>query len=385
MGVGVCASGLARAQTPAKYAPNPRRIASWLKSGSAQDRAWGAYYVVQTGNAAFLPKLEAMAERCKPLPYNSKEVSSREKDDCAAMTEVLAGIIQLKGKLSAEVLVRLAEDFPVQSAILLAQMPQAEAEPALLTIYHMPLHRGGEAYQLGEGEAQMLAAELLALRPPAGFAASLLRNMDVLGVVDVTNLNGLYSSLPSGALHGCYGPGSRKDWPVMTEYSLVFDEPAVTIIANYLSIKVGKDTIYAQPQQGYHNFCSPRLDSQGRMMIVARMLGVEQDTLPFDEESYGVQRTIFPASSTAEFTTKVTQFVDEEKKKFLELETQLQQKGLITAEEIKRGDARSRLLLSLHDDREAKNLELPMIAFPSEQRVEWTTPYIWYVGIQTEP
>jgi len=175
-------------------------------------------------------------------------------------------------------------------------------------------------------------------------------------------------------------------WPRTIQFSLVFDKPAENMIANYLPIEVGKDTVYAQPQSFVY-LCGPRLDSQGRMQIIARMLGVEQDTLPIDEEEYSVQKTRFSASSTAEFTMKVTQFVDDEEKKFLKLETQLQQKGLLTAEEIEHGDARPRLLLSLHDDRtdDSNTFEFPKIAFPPELHVEWTIPRIWYVPIQTEP
>lgn len=366
--------------TPAAYAgtPTAERITAWLQSAEARDRAWGAYYAAQTKDASLLPELESMAEQWEPLSYTSKEISPisglspQEMDDRDAMTEVLDGIVQLKGRLSAESLVRLAVDFPVQSAVLLAQMPQAEAEPALLAIYHRPPH--------WDGEAQFLAANLLALRPPIGFAANLLRDMDVIGVVDVTNPGGLHSGPPSGGLCGGYGSVSGKDWPVVAQYSLIFYPPETRVIV-YLFVQ-GEHPLYAvRTAGGTRGSCSSTsLDSQGRMEVVARMLGVEQSKLLSYEGVSGVQGKLFPATSTAEFTTKVTEFVDTEEKKFLELETQLQQKGLITAEEIKRGDARPKLMLSLHDDRygEGNKFELPEATFPAEERVEWTTPYIWW-------
>ena len=38
-------------------------------------------------------------------------------------------------------------------------------------------------------------------------------------------------------------------------------------------------------------------------------------------------------------------------------------------------------MLSLHDDRygEGHKFELPEVTFPAEERVEWTTPNIWWM------
>jgi hypothetical protein len=358
----------------------------WLDSISAQNRAWGAYYAAQTKDTTFLPKLEGLAEQWEPLPPASwdsgyygapPKLDGRQTNERDAMTAVLDGVILLGGKLPAATLQTLANYFPVQTAVLLARLSHDEIEPTLLHLYHDPT--------VENPVAQRLVAEMLAVHPPPGFAASLMKGTTVLSVVEVVNPeNGLHSGQPVG---GICGDGGLPDpeWPVVGQYRVVFYEPSPGVIE--FPVVQGTDPIYAMRTAAVRTIptgsCTgvDRLDYAGRMEVVARMLGVEQSSLPFGAQRSRVEETMIPATSVAEYTKKVTEFVDEEEKKFLELETQLQQKGLITAEEIERGEARPRLVLSLHDSRygQENKFELPEIASPAAERVEWTTPNIWWV------
>ena len=72
----------------------------------------------------------------------------------------------------------LAGDFPAQAVILLYRMPSQEAESALFALY-------GETAP-ASWYTQRAAASLLALHPPAGFAASLFSNTTVTSHVFVS-------------------------------------------------------------------------------------------------------------------------------------------------------------------------------------------------------
>ena len=117
------------------------------------------------------------------------------------------------------------------------------------------------------------------------------------------------------------------------QYRVVFYEPSPGVIA--FPVVHGTNPIYAMRTAAVRTIptgsCTgvDRLDYSGRMEVVARMLGVEQSSLPFGAQRSRVEETMIPVTNAAEYTKKVEEFVDTEEKKFLELETQLQQKGLI--------------------------------------------------------
>jgi hypothetical protein len=228
MGLGLLSCGFAQAQaqTPAAYAgtPTPERITAWLKSGSAQDRAWGAHFIVVTRDASFLPTLEALAEQWEVLPPHSSQLTSPYKldpklepeqvDRQDAMTAVLDAVILLGGQVSAQGLQKLQVDFPAQSAVLLARLSPRDAEPTLLVMYHNtdPQH----------WKQRRVAAELLALNPPAGFAASIMKDSEIKISVKVVipdqREGGMGHSSSCGG--GFLRPPDDPNWPVVGQYAL---------------------------------------------------------------------------------------------------------------------------------------------------------------------
>jgi hypothetical protein len=126
--------------------PTPERIAALLLSIEARDRAWGAYYAVQTKDASSLPELVRMAEQWVPLPLHhdpefpdykpDPTLAPAQVDHLDVMTAVLDAVILLDGRIPAQGLLNLQGDFPAQTAVLLSRMPEPEAESTLLTMVH---------------------------------------------------------------------------------------------------------------------------------------------------------------------------------------------------------------------------------------------------------
>jgi len=390
MGLGLWVSGTARAQIPEAYAgtPTQERIAAWLKSDIGRDRAWGAYYAAQTKDVTLLPELVRMAERWEALPTHSDpdiptlrgqtKLEPEQVDRLDAMTAVLDAVILMDGRIPAQGLLKLQGDFPAQTAVLLSRMPEPEVEPTLLTM----VHDTDRWHQ----EQRHVAAALLAReqKPPVGFVASLMHGADVGGMV-LVYIPGLTGSSLSGG--GCEADiaivrPQDFDWPQVGQYSL-----RTNIDVSYATSYRIAGRIQVARIEGTRTISYPHcyeigdLNTRARLQIVAELLGRDSLDIQTDETT-----TIF-AAGTAEYERKLREFVAQEEQKFLTVETQLQAKGLVTADEIARGDAKPKLMLSLHDYRsnDAKSFELPKIEFPSEQGVEWTTPRMWYVPLQSEP
>jgi hypothetical protein len=107
------------------------------------------------------------------------------------------------------------------------------------------------------------------------------------------------------------------------------------------------------------------------LAILGKMLGLEGRASPF-----GVRDGVdLRAASTGEYLWKLSEFVAGVENKFLRVETQLEAKGLVTADEIERGDATPTLLLSMWDQRPdmGRTFDLPEVSFRNAS-VQWTTP-----------
>jgi hypothetical protein len=388
MAVGLWVSGIARAQTPAAYAgtPTAERIAAWLKSDIGRDRAWGAYYAVQTKDASFLPELVSMAEQWEPLPPHGNlfappykvdpKLEPEQVDRQDAMTAVLDAVILLDGRVSTQGLLKLQEDFPAQVAVLLSRMSESEVEPTLLTMYHdaVPQH----------GEQRRVAAELLAREktPPAGFVASLMRGADVEDdvTVQVPAPSGPGRNIAAGVLL-CESDiwlnhPQPSDWPNVGQYSLstTNDKRNATsyrIAGRILALRVEGTRTKVFP------YCNPigDLDTQARLQIVAELL----DRIEIDLVLQPVEKTTILATSTAEYERKLREFVAQEEEKFTVVEKQLQRAGWVTGDEIAHGDAKPRLHLTVIDMRvdDDKKFKLPSIDF-HDPRIDWGVPMMRY-------
>jgi hypothetical protein len=363
--------------------PTPERIAALLHSAEARDRAWGAYYAVQTKDTALLPELVRMAAQWEPLPlhrdpkfpdYNPDPTLERvQVDNLDAMTAVLDAVILLDGRVSAKGLLNLQGDFPAQTAVLLSRMPESEAEPTLMAMYHdaVPQH----------GEQRYVAAELLAgsKTPPTGFVASLMRGADVEG--DVT-LQVPVPSKPGSTVIGAsfcdadiaLEHPQPSDWPQVGQYSLrtyIYPKNATSYpIAGRIQVARIEG---ARTKEYPHCWHIGDLNTQARLQIVAELLG--HNAL----EIQSLEKTTILVTSTAEYERKLREFVAQEEEKFLSVETQLQGKGLVSADEIARGDAKPYLHLKVIDIRvnEDKKFVLPSIDF-HDPRIDWGVPMMRY-------
>ena len=121
-------------------------------------------------------------------------------------------IIQWHGQLPPASIRNVADDFPAAAFTMLARLAQSEAEPVLLDLY-------SEAAP-SSWYTQRTAATLLAVRPPQGFTASLLKNTTVAALVFIS-LPG-DATLGSGSSEGdCGGsapPSEKKNWPAIGRY-----------------------------------------------------------------------------------------------------------------------------------------------------------------------
>jgi len=368
MGMGLWVSGVARAQTPAAYAnPTPDRIAIWLKSTSAQDRAWGAHSVVLTRDASFLPMLESLAEQWEPaLPYRSlggdfTNLEQKNQDHHDAMTAVLDAVIVMGGQISPQALLKLQADFPAQSAVLLSRLAPMDAEPTLLAMVHDldPQH----------WKQRRVAAELLGLNPPAGFAASIMKeseiNIRVAVVVPGQPVGRVGQSASCGG--GPQRPPDDPNWPVVGQY-LLWDHFTNSNDSTIYPVVSGYPFVVARRTEAARSWTQSECGTLApftttiRLQLIARMLLLaDAKTLDIYPES---ESTII-AASTQEYERKLSEIVSQEEAKLLPIETQLQSKGFVTADEITRGEAKPSLHLYLWDARadKDKTFELPKIDF----------------------
>ena len=284
-----------------------------------------------------------------------------------AMTAVLDAVILLDGRISAQGLLKLQGDFPAQTAVLLSRMPEPEVEPTLLAIVHHA--------DRWHGEERHVAAELLARAktPPAGFVASLMRGADVGALVSVY-LPGLPGST-GGMINLCEADiaivrPQDFDWPEVGQYSLrtYIDAKNATsypISGGILAARIEGTRTIAYP----HCYEIGDLDARGRLQIVAELLG--RDSLDIQAS----ERTTIFAAGTAEYERKLREFVAQEEKKFLTVEAQLRAKGLVTADEVARGEVKPRLHLMVEDLRPSNNkiFALPHIDF-QDPGIGWDAP-----------
>jgi hypothetical protein len=370
---------------------------------------------VQTKDASFLPELVKMAEQWEPLPlHHDPEFPDYKPDPTLepvqvdrqdAMTAVLDAVIMLDGHVSAKGLLNLQGDFPAQAAVLLSRMPESEVEPTLLTMYHdaIPQH----------GEQRYVAAELLAREPnpPAGFVASLMRGADVEADVKVQ------VPVPSEPERNLlFGGGCEadialehpqpSDWPQVGQYSLrtyIYPKNATSYpIAGRIQVaRIEGARTKEYPHCGHIG----DLNTQARLQIVAELLGCSRldnqalakkmgrpNSIAEYEQNFAemilggnsleiqsFEKAMILATSTAEYEQKLREFVAQEEQNILSVETQLHAKGLVSADEIARGEVKPRLHLTVIDMRayEDRKFKLPSIDF-HDPRIDWGVPMMRY-------
>jgi hypothetical protein len=356
-----------KAQEPVGLAVPPSRdmIAAWLQRGEPREVAWAAVYALQEKDAYFLPALLALAGRWEPLPHRNVLDSQhpfpiltetqRERRD--AMSAILDAIIQWHGALAAATVRNLADDFPAAAFTLLSQMPPADAEPVLLALYGDP--------QPSSWDTQRTAASLLALHPPAGFAASLLKSTMVATRVFVTLPDD--QSLGEGASNGSCGgyssPAAKLDWPEIGRFSLREGGTFSTVVpyATIPGLAPIKIVRIVTPANGEDpQTCGGlTLTSIIRMTLLAQMLGSTPQRMPFKVRDQVNLKVV----NAQDYQRSIGEYVDKEESAFQQLKAQLADKQLLSPAEAAEDAVLPSLVLLVSDYRSTKTFPLPQFQF----------------------
>lgn len=365
--------------TAFKTPPSADVIARWVHGGDPREMSWAAVFALQEKDTSFLPEFASLAEQWRPLPHRNvldreyhppQPLTSEERERRDAMSALLDAIIQLNGNIPAASTQNLASDFPVQAIILLYRMTPQEAEPTLLALY-------GETAP-ASWYTQRAAAALLALHPPAGFAASLLSNTTVTSHVFVSLPED--PSLGMGASSGdCGGYGRplvKADWPAIGKYSMRECGPGRDP-APYLTIPGLKPidavrvvTPTLQSDSGECTGFTP-LNNSVRATLIAQMLDEQPERMTIKSH---VDVNI-KVKNDQDYKTQLAVYVDREEATFRSVKMNLTAKQLLSPAEASDDAVLPSLLLVISDSRSSKAFPLEEMQFRSP-RVKWEVEHL---------
>lgn len=362
-----------------KTPPSADMIARWVRGGDPRETAWAAVFALQEKDTSFLPEFASLAEQWRPLPHRNvlereyhpaPPLTSEERERRDAMSALLDVIIQLNGSIPAASAQNLAADFPVQAIILLYRMPPQEAESTLLGLY-------GETAP-ASWCTQRAAAALLALHPPAGFAASLLSNTTVTSHVFVSLPED--PSLGMGAGSGDYGdygrPTVKADWPAVGKYFMREGGPRrdpvpyVTIpgLKPIDAVRVVTPTL--QSDSGECTGFTP-LNNAIRATLIAQMLGEQPERMTIKSH---IDVNI-KVKNDQDYKTQLAAYVDREEAIFRTVKMNLTAKQLLSPAEASDDAVLPNLLLVISDSRSAKVFPLEEVQFRNP-KVKWETEHL---------
>jgi hypothetical protein len=275
------------------------------------------------------------------------------------MAAVLDTLIQMNVAVPADTLRTLAPDFGNDVAILVSRMPSEESTQLSFDFYRSPPER---AFSL-----QYVSAALLALHPPAGFAADLLAGISVNATVFVVlpGSDQLGSGFGGSCGEGIHLP--REDWPLTGQYALSKQKSdgASLVVA-------GVDPIYAVREEStryLQDNCSMSmgvyLGPDDRLCLIAEMLGVSPEEIQWQTS---VSRTI-EFQSLEQFDSALLAFVGEQQQEYRETITALTDHNLLSSADAQQ--SLPELNLNIRDKRGDGALPIPK---PSNLplRVEWS-------------
>jgi hypothetical protein len=355
----------ASAQTPSgtNSLPSESTLESWLSSEDPRLVAWGAHDVLVARDPNPIPQLVTLASRWQPLSLQDSDTeyysSQKRKDQRDAMAAVLDALIQMNVALPADTLRNLAPDFGNHVAILLSRMPEEESGALSFDFYRSP---PDHAVSL-----QYVSAALLALHPPAGFAADLLGSISVQANVLVV-LPGA-ERLGSGIGGSCFvgDESPHENWPMTGQYRLTKQKSdgASLVVA-------GIDPIYAIRSESTHYLpesCSVSmgmyLSPEERLRLIAEMLGVPREEIQWNTVAYAT----IEFQSLEQFERELLAFVEVERAKHRATVAALADRNLLTLAEAEQ--SLPELKLKIGDQRGKGVLPIPEPSnLPS--RVEWS-------------
>jgi hypothetical protein len=307
--------------------------------------------------------------------HSAPSITSEERGRRDAMSAVLDAIIQLNGSVPAATVQNLAADFPVQAIILLYRMPWSESQSTLSALY-----RDTAPASL---YTQRGAAALLALHPPAGFAASLLSNTTVTSHVFVSLPDD--PSLGMGTSNGScggYGPPPIKTgWPAIGKYFMREGGPGRDP-APYLTIPglkpIDAVRVVTPTVQGDSGECTgfTPLNNLLRATLIAQMLDEQPERMTLTSH---IDVNI-KAKNDQDYKTQLAAYVDREEATFRSVKMNLTAKQLLSPAEASDDTVLPSLLLVITDSRSEKVFPLQEVHFRAP-KVRWE---IAHVGVLYE-
>src|SRR5580704_540728 len=195
--------------------PTPATIQYWLVSNQPRMVAWGAWDAGLAKDSGAIPELLALANAWQPgasdEKYDGEYLPARD-DRRDAMADVLDALLQMNVQIPANTLRSLAADFPNQTTIFLARMPDQESADARMDFFH------DSGWRLAR--LKYVSAALLALHPPPGFALDLMSGTVVRA--DVTVMLPGTLAFSQGSAGDCTSEleADRSGWPQVANYRL---------------------------------------------------------------------------------------------------------------------------------------------------------------------
>jgi hypothetical protein len=338
--------------------PTDALVRQWLEDGEPRLTAWGARSVLVDNSTALLPEVENSIERWE-LRFVARP-SLWDHDHQYAIIVMLDTVIQMGGSLPAKTVAGLDRTLDPQRILLLEQMPWQEAGPVWRTMYEpdAPQHFG----------TTRVAAEMLALHPPPGFASDLLRRITVSARVEVYSPGAGLGVGTSGGSGGDCAQGAPRgnDWPETGSYTLQ-DSPKV----KGAKLLEGTSDVYvvrAVSRWYWPSLCGGfrALTDEMRDRLVGKMLDEKAGGEPIDLSP----KVRIEFTDREAYDTQVVGFVEEQQARFSRLVAKLVERGVMTEEE-QRG-ATLRMRITVEDSRGKDAVDLPKIAF--RPPIEWASP-----------
>jgi hypothetical protein len=357
------ASVLAQSAPESTPAPSEQTIRQWLQSGEPRLVAWGAHDAVSQRNAALTADLLSLAGQWRPLTRGTysegsswPRLSAEQEEQRDAMAAVVDALIQMKATVPNETLRNLAPDFGNAVAVLLSRMPGEQSLPLAFDFY-----RNQELHTYG---LQYVSAALLALHPPAGFAADLLANTNVHA--DVFVIRPGAGGMGTGSAGDCFNETDqeKEGWPKSGQYILSKEKTdgAVLLVG-------GIDPVYATRQERYHFNGDPCgvvvLRPEQRVRLIEEMLGnSEKDLLWQTQLTENIE-----FQSKEQFTVALLGFVEKQQEMYRVTAEALESKGLMEKFEVQQ--SLPTLVLELDDVRGTGADPITKEAIHLPDRVEW--------------
>ena len=312
--------------------PSPAQVQALLESDDLKSKAWGAWWTAQAQITGMEPLLQKNLE---------DHYQGKTSLDEAVMDQTLDAYIQSSGSLPpVDLLKAVYPRRPSQTLILFSRMaPSPSVDKALLEL--LPTEEG-----IGSGVEWYAMADLLLAHRAQGFAASLLREIKVVGYFSVCDPGdcektglGMAAAMSvggEGMLAANPVPGTPP-WPIYT-LQPIFENPAIPsrsstiVVSGPVSIgyhrRVGAAGYSPSEMQSSHGWQRrPIIPTTGDRLKYLKALSTFGN--PIMESEY---RSI-PWMGADNFIAAVNRFREDIRQRHANLVQQLQASRLLSAQE----------------------------------------------------